>query len=206
MKKILSIFILLSFSFNYYSINDVKLIKEENNTISLSLDFDDYQLKSIGLIDGNEHFIIAADNTVPSLVDEAPNLPSITASIQLFEQGATHINITEALYTDYQNIEIAPSKGNLYRNIDPASLPYIKGAVYNNNAFYPKNIAFLRDPFVFRSVRGQVVKFTPFQYNPVTKVLRVYHKIEVEVINDLKEIGINEIQESKVFTKNSNFF
>jgi gingipain R len=51
-----------------------------------------------------------------------------------------------------------------------------------------------------------VVEFSPVQYNPVSKVLRVYNSIDVEIINDIKKTGINEIDESKVNLKMINDF
>jgi hypothetical protein len=53
-----------------------------------------------------------------------------------------------------QNIEIAPSKGDFSRQIDPESVPYTYGPAYQQNAWYPGKLAELSDPHIFRDFRG----------------------------------------------------
>ena len=48
-------------------------------------------------------------------------------------------------------------------------------------SFYPAKLATADAPFLMRDVRGSVVRLHPFQYNPVTGILRVYKKMKVEV-------------------------
>ena len=61
--------------------------------------------------------------------------------------------------------------------------------VYSENSFFPKNEVQLNTPYILRDFRGQVVQFNPIQYNPATKVLRVYTNIDVEV----KSSGIDDV-------------
>ena len=46
-------------------------------------------------------------------------------------------------------------------------------------------MAELGDPYILRDLRGISVVSYPIQYNPISKVLRVYNEIEVEI----KSIG-----------------
>ena len=149
MKKFLSLLILICFVFTHHAGNEIKLISESANKTSLKLEFDDHELKPVGEIDGIEHFIVTAEDAVPNLNLNNPDIPKITAAIQLPNKGVSSINVVSSSYTDYLNVEIAPSKGNLYRNIDPASVDFVKGAAYNNNEFYPGNLVQLSDPFLF---------------------------------------------------------
>ncbi len=84
------------------------------------------------------------------------------------------INVQKTEFQEFDNIEIAPSKGNFSREIDPESVPYRYGEVYSNNAFYPASQAHLGEPYILRDLRGQNIMVYPFAYNPVTKTLRVY--------------------------------
>ena len=74
------------------------------------------------------------------------------------------------------------------------------GQSYNEDKFFPGEIATLSDPFILRDVRGQVVNFAPLQYNPVTKTLRIYTEIVVAV-SETAEAGQNTIS----LVKNSTF-
>ena len=58
--------------------------------------------------------------------------------------------------------------------------------IYLNDIYYPENSVNLREPYVLRDFRGQTVIFSPFSYNPIEKVLKVYKSIRSyfpEVIN-----------------------
>ena len=60
----------------------------------------------------------------------------------------------------------------------------------------PSNFVYLRDPYIFRDLRGQTINITPFQYNPVENVLRVYTKIKINVYaNGLSETNVYERDE-----------
>lgn len=117
----------------------------------------------------------------PLLERGMPDLPKLTASVIIPEQGISTVTIIDAHYTEFHNISVAPSKGNLYRNQNPSSIPYTYGPVYGQDAFFPAQLATLRDPFILRDQRGLSVVFNPMQYNPVTRVLRVYQDITVSV-------------------------
>ena len=82
---------------------------------------------------------------------------------------------------EYENIEISPSKGNLKRNINPSDVPFTFGEIYNKNKFFPGNLVFLGDVFNLRNTRGVTISFSPYQYNPVTKVIRVYKNIKAKI-------------------------
>ena len=51
-------------------------------------------------------------------------------------------------FTDYQNVLIAPSKGNLYRNVNPDEVQFQFGDAYVKDEFFPGKTAELMEPFV----------------------------------------------------------
>jgi hypothetical protein len=128
-----------------------------------------------------EATVISLDKATPMLLQGAPDLPKITASVIIPDLAAMQVEITDAHFSDFENILIAPSKGNLTRDIDPSTVPYTFGAEYGQNAFFPGTIAALREPYIVRDYRGQTVVVYPFQYNPVTRTLRVFTDITVRI-------------------------
>ena len=99
------------------------------------------------------------------------------------------LSILSSKYYEVPIENILPSKGNITRDIDPKTIPYFYGEEYDLDGWYPENISFLRDPYILRSFRGQTVVFQPFQYNPKSKIMRVYTSIKV---------GISKIGESQI--------
>ncbi len=171
---------LLFLSFSLLGQNSVQLLSQKGERTRLKLVISDYHLKSVNTPRGKA-FIVEAPNGAPILKKGAPELPRFSASLIIPDTKLMAVKIVDAKYKDYQNVNIAPSKGNLTRNIDPSTVPYTYGEIYNKNTFYPTRTADLGDPYILRDFRGQVVYFYPFQYNPKTKTLRVYSEITLEV-------------------------
>lgn len=125
--------------------------------------------------------VITVGEATPLLEKGNPDLPKLTASLIIPDRANMKVEVLASDYREFTGIEIAPSKGNLTRDIDPATVPYTYGQSYNTGAFWPSDIAGLREPFIVRDYRGQTVVINPFVYNPITKVLRVYYRITLKV-------------------------
>lgn len=122
-----------------------------------------------------------------------PAIPFYTESVILPGQGQVSLVVTHSGYTEYNDVLIAPSKGNLKRNVLPSDIPYFFGETYGVDAFFPGELATLTEPFILRNTRGITVIVNPYQYNPVTKKLRVYKNIQTQIEIDATETGINEL-------------
>jgi hypothetical protein len=160
--------------------NRVELNSSTLNETVVTLYNSDFIQKPVVTPKGNA-VIIQADESTPILKQGAPDLPKYTTSVIIPDQADMQVEVINAQYTDYTGIDVAPSKGNFTRDISPNSVPYIYGEVYNKNAFYPNKLADLRTPHIVRDYRGQTVVLYPFQYNPVTRVLRVYTQMTVKI-------------------------
>ncbi|MFZ4464618.1 MAG: C25 family cysteine peptidase, partial [Bacteroidales bacterium] len=125
--------------------------------------------------------IISVPEMVSMLETGAPDLPMYAVSSIIGNTAQMDVRVVSSEFTDFQNIDIAPSKGNFSRQIDPATVPFTYGSMYSENAFYPAASAFLQTPYILRDMRGQAVTIQPFSYNPITKTLRVYHHLTVEL-------------------------
>lgn len=132
------------------------------------------------------------DNATPILIQGNPELPKLNTDIIVDDQLAMELVVTHAEFVEYSDMSIAPSKGNVNRLIDPMSLPLEEGNVYDINEFYPSALATLGDAFINGQFRGQTVYFHPVQYNPISRKIRVYSSIEVE-IHPLNHEGENPL-------------
>lgn len=113
-----------------------------------------------------------------------PDLPVFTTALLIPDQAEMKIEVISSDYIEIPDVLIAPSKGNLSRQIDPATVPYEFGKLYDVDNDFPGDISTLNEPYIIRDYRGQALRFQPFQYNPVTKVLKVYHSIRVNVVEE----------------------
>ena len=175
--------------------NEATLVSNNSEITTIQFNLNEIELVEVETDEGKA-FLVASSKAPAMMETGSPSLFYLTSSIALPPTGNTIAEITYGQFTDYENIEIAPSKGNLTRNINPQSIPYTKGNVYQVNEFYPGTLGNLREPFIVRDMRGQSIDVFPVQYNPVTKVLRIYSEITVSV-KSTDEQGINEINNSK---------
>ncbi len=90
-------------------------------------------------------------------------------------------SITSSQYIDYTDIEIIPSAGNTTR--DGIIQAITKNDSYTSDEFFPGKLFELQQPFLVRNSRAQALQVFPFQYNPVTRVLRFYYSITITLIN-----------------------
>ena len=146
-------------------------------------------------------YTLSSPELTPLLSAGNPDLLKYTTSLIIPDQGEMKVDVISTNYIEYTGIELAPSKGNLYRDSNPATIPFRFGSAYEMSEFWPANIAELRKPYILRDLRGQTVVITPFQYNPITKVLRFYTDITVHIAKVEGSIGVNELQRSKPLNK-----
>lgn len=111
----------------------------------------------------------------------APEVPQLAFSLIIPNRKNSVLTVLDADYTEYSAVNLLPSKGKLYRDQKPSDVPLTRGPEYQQNAFYPGGLAVLQAPYILRDFRGQTVQVRPVQYNPVTKVLRVYHRLRIRV-------------------------
>lgn len=83
----------------------------------------------------------------------------------------------------WEDIElaIAPSKGIITRDQTPDLITYTFSDTYTRDEFYPHSIASLSEPYILREFRGITIQTTPFAYNPISGILRVYTAYKVRV-------------------------
>lgn len=157
----------------------IKILSASESALVLELEVNDFCKQEV-VIGGETFYVVTAPNMFQMLQEGKPDIPSITQSIAIPSTSACNIRVLETQFED-MNIQVAPSKGSILRPVDPSTIPYTFSSVYEEDAFYPSELVTTGTPFLMRDVRGCVIRFNPFQYNPYTRTLRVYRKIRVEV-------------------------
>lgn len=128
-----------------------------------------------------ESVVVSNKDMAPLMEVGQPDVPSLSIPIIINDFSKMDVRITKLEYIDYQDVEIAPSRGDFPRSVNPDDVPYTYGEVYQQNEFFPSSNVRLDSPYILRDFRAQNIIVTPFAYNPVTKTLRVYYKMRVEV-------------------------
>lgn len=159
--------------------NTISLVENRGDRTVFELDLHSFT-KHIVSTERGEAMEISLDNSSRILLKGAPDLPKMATALQVPDDEDVTITVIEAEYKDFENVLIAPSKGNLSRDINPANVPFSFGKEYSEDAFFPGKLVDQGRPYIIRDVRGVSPIVYPFQYNPVTKTLRVYTKMVLE--------------------------
>lgn len=168
-----------------------ELIQSDENQVVVSFKIPGFFSTVVETPRGKEA-IISVPKMVSMLETGAPDLPLYAVSAIIGDNALMDVEIVNATFTDFENFEIAPSKGNFSRDIDPATVPYTYGSMYDENSFYPAIRSALQEPYILRDYRGQVMSIYPFAYNAQTKTLRVFHNLTVKMIKT-GEGGANQL-------------
>ncbi len=181
--------------------DDLRVNVEEANDYRTVVRFDIGAFtKEAVEIGGETYFKIYFSKEAVFLNKGEPELPHICRSIIIPDDARMKINVLSTEYADFPATPIAPSKGNIYRNVNPDDVPYSFSSVYNLDEWYPVELASIREPYILRDFRGTVIELNAFRYNPVSKTLRVYTSVTVEVVEDGPD-EINVLDRTEPFNR-----
>jgi gingipain R len=198
MKNFAIITLIILFSTSCFSQKEFKIINQTENSIKIQVTLPERQLLKTE-VNGIDYVDFSKMFKTLNLEQGSPSIPVFGETFMIPNSGATFLEISdESVFEEYANIEVLPSKGNLKRNVNPSEIPFVFGEKYQINEFFPNSPVSLVNPFILRTIRGQVARVYPYQYNPVTKTLKVYSKLVFEINRNPSIEGINEI------TKNTN--
>ena len=158
------------------------LVSSSENQITVNLQVPGFYAFEVNTPRGEAN-IISVPKTVSTAAAGEPNLPMIAVPAIVGDRQHYNIRVVDAQYVDFP-MEVAPSKGEISRQIDPDDVPYTYGEAYSMDAFFPTQNVGLYNPYILRDFRGQNMVVYPFAYNAVTHTLRVYYNMTVEMYSD----------------------
>jgi hypothetical protein len=129
-----------------------------------------------------------------------PCLPIVSRLIGIPDHGAVQLTVISAEYTEQSGYRIYPFQG-----MEEAPAPQFRWNrdFYNQDTWYPEQVATVGEPAVFRDVRLVNVSVCPVQYNPAAGTIRTYHNIDVQV-QTVPGVGMNE--KTRTFPHPSSLF
>ncbi|UCG16456.1 MAG: hypothetical protein JSV19_00145, partial [Phycisphaerales bacterium] len=160
---------------------NVQVLQDTGDRIVIRYQVGDYTISPVD-IGGYKYAQISLENEPLIKERGSPELPRVCRSIIIPDDAKMAVEVVQSDYQEIEAIDVVPSKGFLPRTVNPEDVPYAFGDVYTVDAFYPADLASLREAYILRDYRGTVIELNPFQYNPVTQTLRVYTDVTLEVL------------------------
>ena len=110
-----------------------------------------------------------------------PNLPAFSRFVAVPNGATAHIEMGYRSMITVANVDLLPAAPIKFDTDDSADTYEKNLNVYNKNAFFPEQPITISEPFSLRSVQTVAITVIPFQYNPVTKELRVFDDLQFDV-------------------------
>lgn len=178
----LFLLVFVCFVFSFVKAQNVQfhLLNSSENEALIQVDFPSYQTIAVD-VNGQTMYRLQMKDAYPLLKANSPELMQTSTSLIVPEGSVISTEIVNVDYQLVQNFELAPSKGRLLRNVNPADIAYLKGADYYHDGFLFNNAVSVGEEYQLRDFHGVAVHFYPFDYNPMQKELKVYSSITVRV-------------------------
>ena len=157
------------------------MTQASNTGLEITFSVDEFSLTDFDLKGEAMKEIQVAGGFLPNN-EGAPNLPGNGRFIAVPNGAVASFKITAQRTETFKNVNIAPSP-RIPKVTDSGPMHYEKNMkIYSRDAFYPANPVSLSEKTNIRGVETVILGITPFQYNPISKELIVYHDLKVEVI------------------------
>ncbi len=179
------IFVFSSFAQFEVTVGETRDVSEET---VLNFTLTDYNISSTTINNQVCDFINLSDASYFE-TKGMPMLPYISKSIIIPGDAAMGVEILNVTFKEIKVNKFLPSRGVIYRNQEPAAIPYSFDNFYSQDAWFPAQTVSLDKPYILRYMRGIVVRFYPFQYNPANGILKVAESISIKV----KRIGAGKV-------------
>lgn len=174
--------------------NEFKMVSDSE----ISFQLPEYSVSETN-IDGTDYSVIKTAKRVSLNKKGYAELPYYAVSLELENSGKFSYEIIDSEYKiiDLKN-PLLPSRGTIYRNQDPKSIPYKIADDAVKDEWYPLTNLDKSEEFIIRNKRGQSILVYPFQYNAVKKQLKVYTSLRITQKktsffgeNELKRVATN---------------
>ena len=182
MKKLTTIIlILLGISLVQAQNINYTLLSSNQNEAVVRVDFGTYHTETV-TVNGEEMQTLHMASAYPVLKAGSPELLQTAFSLIIPEGSQPETELIDAQFVEIPNFALAPSKGKLYRNVNPDNVPYTKSADYQISQYLLDGHASeIGGTYQLRDFHGVSVKVYPFDYNPAAKVLKAYSSVTVKV-------------------------
>ncbi len=180
-----ALFIVIS---SVYSQNEkirVTTVTASEKEIVVRADFPDFEISSVE-VNGETMQKLFMPDACPLLNAGEPELLQKSVSLIVPEHSRPVVEVMSSEYEIMPDVNLVPSKGKLYRNVDPSDIPYKKGAVYQKDCFLYGDSVEVQKPYVLRDYSGVSVRLFPFAYNPLRRQLKVCKSITLKVTYNSK--------------------
>jgi len=158
----------------------VTLISNDNSSTIIKIELSGFDIKSL-LKEGKTYQVVDLMTEISLNESGFPALPHIAKILAIPDNSAVSLEVIETgdIQT-FQNIYLPPARVSWFEG-QPES-PYTENQVaYNSNDIFPKELASIDSPSIFRDLRIARLSVYPMRYIPAKKELQTVSSITVRI-------------------------
>lgn len=164
-------------------ITEVTLLQNDDYRTVIRVDLGTYNEKEVQ-VDGKTYHELSLPGEGITTERGDPALPFVCRPIIISDNARMVVRVISEKFVEFENYQVAPSKGPILIGTDPTTVVYETGPVYKSDRWLPEEVATISQPFIMRDYRGLVIRLNAFRYNPARQTLRVYTTVTVEVMTE----------------------
>ena len=150
------------------------------NGISVNLELKSYSVTSLSFRGEEMHEVVIPGIFIPNNEGE-PNLPKISRFIAIPKGAEVRVSVKNMDVETLENINIVPALKIQPISEEPVTNYVKNNNIYSSDIYFPQNICEVSEVTELRGVNAVLIGISPFQFNPVTKKLKVIQNIDIEV-------------------------
>ena len=160
---------------------ELRVLQDDGTRTVIECTIDGFERSSIDVA-GVTYATFYLPGETAHMTAGAPQLPALRRSVLIPDDQNMVVRVLERETEIYASGPVAPSKGNLKRTVDPASVPFTFGPAYTGSVAFPSEPATLGEAYILRDFRGAVLEINPLRYLPASEQVEVTTRIVVEVV------------------------
>jgi hypothetical protein len=156
------------------------LVQGTSGGVTVNFSVNEFEMMEMDLDGAPHQKVLLPGHFLPNQ-EGAPDLPGSSRYILVPEGAVPEMHVLGARTVTLQDLDIMPA-GPIPTDTDNDPIQYTKdSAIYHRNAYYPESPVIMETGLKIRGMQVVLLGVMPFQYNPVTKELKVYQDIEVRI-------------------------
>ena len=162
---------------------EVNLLESSSGRMVIEFLMDGFYRDTVS-IEEQPYTQVLVPGTTPFLERGFPDLGKVRESVIIPDRAHMSLRVLECDQAYETTLPLAPSKGNLTRDVDPHTVPFTFDPFYEGDGWFPADPAELGEPYIMRDYRGIPIQYNPIQYSPSAEKLRINTRVVVEVYTD----------------------
>ena len=159
---------------------ELTLVRSRDTGLEVLFSLRDWTLGDIELSGRSQSTLLVPGLTLQNEAG-APNIPGLSRYIALPNGARAVMRVTSSRVEVLKDVDLAPAPVIPLETEDGPLTYQADMSIYGADAFYPAEAVAVSGTREIRGVDAAILAVRPFQYNPVTRELRVLRDLRIEV-------------------------